>query len=119
LHDQRGAPKDIQPGNIPGGKRDVIGSATFNTDILHSYAADSGIWVVDSGRLEVSPEVLDGDTVSVMHIRDALRGYLEIKATNCAGKPVGGYKSNAFLIFDYHGPTDFKYAGVNISNDKL
>jgi Ca2+-binding RTX toxin-like protein len=118
-HDQTGAPKDIQPGNIPGGKRDVIGSATFNTGMPHSYAADSGIWVVDSGRLEVSPEVLYGDAVSVMHIQDPLPGYFEIKATINAGKPTAGYKSNAFLIFDYQSPTDFKYAGVNISNDKL
>ena len=28
-------------------------------------------------------------------------------------------KSNTFLIFDYQGPTDFKFAGVNVSNDKL
>jgi Ca2+-binding RTX toxin-like protein len=118
-HDQTGAPKDIQPGNIPGGKRDVIGSAAFNTGIPDGYAADSGIWIVDSGQFEVSPEVLGGDAVSVMHIQDPLPSYFEIQATINAGKPTAGYKSNAFLIFDYQSPIDYKYAGVNISNNKL
>ena len=44
---------------------------------------------------------------------------VQVQATINAGKPTGGYKSNAFMIFDYQSPTDFKFACVNISNDKL
>ena len=42
-----------------------------------------------------------------------------MKATINAGKPIAGFKSNAYLIFDYQGPEDFKFAGINISTDKL
>jgi len=117
--DQTGAPDDVQPGNIPGGPRDTLRSANFNTGTSEAFAADSGSWSLQQGRLEVAPETLGADAVSVFHVDAYLPGYFELQATINAGKPTAGFKSNAFLIFDYQGPTDFKYAGVNISNDKL
>lgn len=69
--------------------------------------------------MDVVPEVLGADAVSVMHLEDPLPSYFEITAIINAGKPTGGYKSNAYLIFDYQSPTDFKFAGVNISIDKI
>ena len=117
--DQTGAPDDPQPGNIPGGPRDVLRSATFNTGTSEAFAADSGAWSLQKGRLEVAPETLGADAVSVFHVDAYLPGYYELQATINAGKPTAGFKSNAYLIFDYQSPTDFKYAGINISNDKL
>jgi len=125
--DQTGAPKDVQPGNIPGGARDVLRGADFNsvsgsTDPngnIIGFAADSGSFTVENGRLEVSPEFLDGDAVSVFYVDEVLPGYFEITATVNADKPTGGYKSNAYIIFDYQSPTDFKFAGINVSTNKL
>ncbi len=34
-------------------------------------------------------------------------------------KPTGGWKANAFMIFDYFGPTDFKFGGIDASTNKL
>jgi len=34
-------------------------------------------------------------------------------------KPTAGWKSNAYVIFDYFSPTDFKFAGIDISNNKV
>ena len=118
-HAQTGAPADVQPGNIPGGPRDVVRSATFNLGTAEGFAADSGTWTLTGGRLEVEPEVLGGDAVSVFYVDEVLPSYFEMRATIQGGKPIAGYKSNAFLIFDYQSPTDFKFAGVNISIDKL
>jgi hypothetical protein len=36
-----------------------------------------------------------------------------------AVKPTAGYKANGYIIFDYQSPTDFKFAGVNVSTNKL
>jgi len=36
-----------------------------------------------------------------------------------AEKPVGGAKANAYLIFDYYSPTDFKFAGINVATNKF
>jgi len=127
--DQTGAPQDIQPGNIPGGARDVLRGADFNqgggpggnnnNGQVHGFAADSGSWVVENGRLEIAPELLGGDAASVFYVDNVLPSYFEIEAVINGGKPIAGYKSNAYIIFDYQGPQDFKFAGVNISIDKL
>ncbi|MGA1410033.1 MAG: hypothetical protein ACO37W_09900, partial [Prochlorotrichaceae cyanobacterium] len=125
--DQTGAPSDPQAGNIPGGARDVLRSANFNTSggsstttsFADGFAADSGRWQVDKGRLQVSPETLGEDAVSVFYVDQYLPSYYEVAATINAVKPTAGYKSNAFIIFDYQNPTNFKFAGINISTDKL
>jgi subtilisin-like proprotein convertase family protein len=117
--DQTGAPDDIQAGNIPGGSRDVMRSADFNSGTAEGFAADSGLWSVENGRFVVAPEVLGGDAVSVFYVDSYLPSYFEMRATINAGKPIAGLKSNAYLIFDYQSQFDFKFAGVNISTDKM
>jgi Ca2+-binding RTX toxin-like protein len=116
---QTGAPADVQPGNIPGGERDVVQQATFNQGTSDAFLADTGTWSVENSRLQVAPEALGEDAVSVYYVNDILPSYFELQATIQAVKPTGGYKSNSYLIFDYQSPTDFKFAGVNISTDKI
>jgi Ca2+-binding RTX toxin-like protein len=118
--DQTGAPDDLLPGNIPGGARDVIRAADFNNNTNNdAFAADTGTWTVEGGRLQIAPETSGGDAVSVFYVDSALPSYFEMTATINAGKPTAGLKSNTYLIFDYQGPTDFKFSGINISTDKL
>ncbi|MHC5112525.1 MAG: calcium-binding protein, partial [Planctomycetota bacterium] len=118
-HDQTGSPPELQLDVIPGGPREVLRAAGFNDGSAAGFLPDSGTFEVQSGRLQVAPAVEGGDAVAVFIINEPLPSYFEILATINAGKPTGGLKSNAFLIFDYQGPEDFKFAGVNISNDKL
>jgi subtilisin-like proprotein convertase family protein len=77
------------------------------------------VWEVINGRLEIAPETLGGDAVSVLHLDATIPTYFEMQATINAGKPTGGFKSNAYFIFDYRSASDFKFAGIDISNDKL
>jgi len=118
-HDQTGAPDDPQPGNIPGGRRDVLRSASFNSGTADGFVPDSGTWTVTSGRYQVAPTTLGGDAVSVFYVDQYIPTYFEILATIRTVKPTGGYKANAYLIFDYQSPADFKYAGVNVSTNQL
>ena len=117
--DQTGGPTDPQPGNIPGGRRDVLRSADFNDGSSSSFVPDSGTWEVQTGRFFVGPTSLGGDAVSVYYADVYQPQYFEVLATINTEKPTGGSKANTYLIFDYQGPEDFKFAGVNISNDKL
>ena len=118
--DQTGAPDDPQPGNIPGGTRDVLRSANFNTNgNPQGFAADSGTWTVQGGALQVSAESLGGDAVAVFQIGDALPGYFEMQASIKVIKPTAGWKANSYIIFDYQNATDFKFAGLDISTSKL
>ncbi|HZL93368.1 MAG TPA: hypothetical protein VFB99_06975, partial [Vicinamibacterales bacterium] len=117
--DQTGAPSDPQPGNIPGGQRDVLRSADFSNSNTQGFIVDSGTWTVSAGRFEVAPTELGGDALSIWDHDQYLPQYFELTATISGIKPVAGYKANAYILFDYQSDTDFKYAGVDISLNKI
>jgi hypothetical protein len=60
-----------------------------------------------------------GDAAAVFYHDEYLPIYYEISASITANKPLAGYKADAYVIFDYFSPTDFKYAGVDISTNKF
>ena len=117
--DQTGAPDDPQPGNIPGGARDVLRSASFDSGSLSGLFADSGVWQSTGGVLQVGAQSLGGDAVAVYHVGDQLPGYFEVLASVSAMKPTSGWKANSYIIFDYQSETDFKFAGLDVSISKL
>jgi len=117
--DQTGGPTDPQPGNIPGGPRDVRVTADFNDGSAQGFFIDSGQWTVSGGKLQVAPVALGQDAVSVFYANTYLPNYFELKATISTAKPVGGYKANAYLVFDYQAPDDFKFAGIDVSTNKM
>jgi hypothetical protein len=116
---QTGAPADPQAGNIPGGKRDVLRTANFNDGTMQALAADSGVWQVSSGTLQVASTSLHTDAVAVYQVGDALPSYFEVTASIKAIKPTTGWNANSYVIFDYQSPTNFKYAGLDVSTNKL
>ena len=59
------------------------------------------------------------DAAAVFYLDQALPTYYEIGAQVAVIKPTGGWNANAFLIFDYFGPTDFKFAGLDQSTNKV
>ena len=116
---QTGAPDDPQAGNIPGGKRDVLRSVGFNDGQAAGFFIDSGVWSVQSGSYFVEPEFKGGDALSVFLVNDYVPTYYEMRATLRPVKPIAGYKSNAYVVFDYKSELDFKFAGINVSTNKL
>ncbi|MES2786668.1 MAG: hypothetical protein V4684_14495, partial [Pseudomonadota bacterium] len=119
--DQTGAPADPQAGNIPGGKRDVLRSADFNNQQGQGFVPESGSWSITAGKYGVAPAAASGttDAISLYFTGEPLPTYFEIAATINAIKPTGGFKANAYVIFDYVSATDFKFAGLNVSTNKL
>jgi hypothetical protein len=118
-HDQTGAPDDPQAGNIPGGKRDVLRTATFDDAEAQTFYVDRGTFTVSGGQYQVAPENLGGDALAVFNVDKYIPNYFEMLATIKAVKPVAGFNANAYLVFDYQSATDFKFAGINISTSKL
>src|SRR3954471_20574719 len=119
--DQTGAPRDPQAGNLPGGPRDVLRSASFDdpTVPLSGFAIDSGTWTSQGGALQVAATSLHGDAAAVFEIGDALPSYYEVQATVQAIKPTAGWDSNSYVIFDYVSKTDFKFAGIDTASNKV
>ena len=118
--DQTGGPSDPQPGNIPGGARDVKRSADFSDGTLQTFAVDSGVWTVSAGVLDGRRRSRrarmprpSGTTTSTCRCTTSSFGRISIK------KPTAGWKGNAYAIFDYFGPTDFKFAGLDDASNKL
>jgi hypothetical protein len=117
--DQTGGPIDPQPGNVPGGSRDVLRSATFSTNTFEGFAVDSGTWNATGNKLEVSAESLHGDAAAIWNIPEYLPVYYEVLASISVIKPLAGWNANAYIIFDYQDPTHFKFAGIDVSTNKL
>src|SRR5437899_3231445 len=115
--DQHGPPDDPQPGNTQG-KRDTRAQATFEPGTIQLFSSEVGAAKVSNGRYELSP-VNSGQSVSVIDLSDDLPKYHEIAATINANNTKQGFKSNAYIVFDYQSPTDFKFAGIDIGLNKV
>jgi len=117
---QTGAPNDPQPGNLQG-KRDIMRRELFQDTVAPkgAFAETEGIWTASEGKLEAAPVLLGEDAVSIYHLDKMQPSYMEILVTINAEKDKAGFKSNAYIIFDYKGPTDFKFAGVDVGIDKI
>ena len=119
-HDQTGGPTDPQAGNIPGGKRDVLRTANFNDGTLQGFAVDSGSLAGHRrARCRSAAASLGKDAAAVFNLPDYLPSYFEVQASISVIKPTAGWKANAYIIFDYESPTAFKFAGIDVSTNKL
>jgi hypothetical protein len=58
------------------------------------------------------------DAISTLLIEDPLPTDLELQTTINADPGTSNFLSNAFVIFDYQGPTDFKFAGAYVGANK-
>ena len=115
---QTGAPNDPQPGNLQG-QREIIRRELFSEPETVAFAADVGNFVVANGAMTATPELLGEETISLFNLDQMQPAYMEILVTINAEKDKAGTKSNAYVIFDYQGPEDFKFAGVEVGTDKI
>ncbi|HEX6131863.1 MAG TPA: calcium-binding protein [Actinomycetota bacterium] len=116
--EQTGAPDDPQPGNTQG-RKDVLRFADFNNGQMSGFSADSGTWAIQGGALYTSATTPSGDAVTVYHVGEQLPSYYELVANIKTVKPTAGWKANSYVIFDYFSPTDFKFAGLDMSTNKV
>ncbi|HKS88267.1 MAG TPA: DUF3383 family protein [Stellaceae bacterium] len=117
---QGGAPNQaVAQGHIPGGSRTVIASASFTNNTLGAVEPVSGTWTVKNGLLNATPPALFTNSFAVFDPNNTLPNYFELTASVATGKPTAGYKSNAYIIFDYQSPSNFKFAGIDESINKV
>ncbi|HEX5279640.1 MAG TPA: hypothetical protein VFW28_06150 [Micropepsaceae bacterium] len=122
-HDQTGAPSDPQAGNVPGGARDVLRSASFGPGPVQPFQVVSGTAttaLTNASRYQLAPTTSTGDSITLLNTSDILiPNYFELQATLNAGAATAGGKSNAYVIFDYQSDIDFKFAGIDVTTGKL
>jgi Ca2+-binding RTX toxin-like protein len=117
--DQSGPPTDPQAGNIPGGRRDILRTADFDNRTMDAFSKDVGNFTPTGGQLAISSTTWDDIAAAVYALDDYLPTYYEVLATFNLDKPTGGWKSNGYVIFDYYSDVDFKFAGINVSTNKI
>ena len=116
---QTGGPTDPQAGNIPGGRRDTLRGADFNDGTLQGFATDSGAFTVQNGLLKVTATGWDRRRRGLVLGRLQVRLLRARRRRSRWTRPSGGWKANAYIIFDYFAPNDFKFAGVDESINKM
>ena len=57
--------------------------------------------------------------MAVYQVADALPLHYEVLATIKVVKPAQGWGANSCVIFDHQSATNFKFAGLNVSTNKL
>ncbi|NVK42523.1 MAG: hypothetical protein HWE39_14880, partial [Oceanospirillaceae bacterium] len=118
--EQTGAPNDPQPGNLQG-KREIMRRELFNDPgAAVPLAADVGsLELTKQGSLQATPDSLGGEVVGLYPLDTLQPSYVEILVTINADKDKAGTKSNGYVLFDYQGAEDFKFAGIDVGTDKL
>jgi hypothetical protein len=81
------------------------------------FQVRAGTWDTSTGEYSVLPTV-GQDAISTLLIDDPLPTELELQTTINADPGTSNFLSNAFVIFDYQGPTDFKFAGSYVGANK-
>jgi Ca2+-binding RTX toxin-like protein len=94
----------------------AIDLTTLGSGSKHSLTAGKRSVTFDPAAVL---EVTGGDAVAVLHVGEYIPNYFEVLTTLSTSKPLGGVKANGYVIFDYVSPTDFKFAGINVSTNKL
>jgi hypothetical protein len=83
----------------------------FSDGVADYFQPQTGLWQVSEGRYQAMPI---GDAITTLRISQPLPTSVELAAVVNAEPPSGSLYGNAYLVFDYQSPTDFKYAGVSI-----
>lgn len=84
----------------------------FDDGASGKLAPKAGLWRVDGSKYVAQPQTIDQNLVSLLSLDRELPEKVEAKVTFNADASTSTRWSNAFLIFDYRGPTDYKFAGA-------
>jgi hypothetical protein len=116
-NNEHGGPAVPQGGNTA---RQTLASANFNDGTPQGFGPQVGSFDIVKGRYEITPDSTFGDAISLFNESSTvIPGYFEMQATINAIKPTAGSTANAYLIFDWQSNTNFKFAGINVSTNKL
>ena len=117
--EQTGSPTDPQAGQHPGrqARRAAHGELQRrHADRLRARQRRRGR--SRPARCTVAAASLGKDAAAVFYVDQTLPVYYELLAQVLVQKPTAGWNANAYVIFDYFSPTDFKFAGIDVALNK-
>ena len=84
----------------------------FDGVVADVFRPQTGKWSVSGNRYLAERQTVDENVVSLLQIDDPLPSSLEFQVTFNADPVTTTRWSNAFIVFDYKSPTDYKFAGA-------
>jgi subtilisin family serine protease/fibronectin type 3 domain-containing protein len=100
----------------------------FSDGAADSWIPQAGSWSVGGGEYTPTPVVQNHElgAVSTLNLTEPLPDQFEIEATVNAnqghqeifGIVLSDHLTNGFIVFDYHNPEDFKFAGADMDGDR-
>lgn len=94
----------------------VLIDENFSDGVADGFTVVRGQGIVSNGRYEVTPAAGGGDGISLLPSSGSLPSALDFSVTFSADPASGGRLANAFIIFDYQSPTDFKFTGAYVGS---
>lgn len=88
----------------------------FSDGIADHFVPQLGKWTASGGHYTAAP-AQGADAISTL-LLTPLPNTFVVGVLLSMSPAAGGFDSDGFLIFDYHSPTDFKYAGARQSTGK-
>ncbi len=86
----------------------------FSDGVADGFESVSGVWDVTDGAFEVSGLTRTGDNgVAVLEFDQPLPETFEVNVQLNSHSARGQYE-NGFVVFDYQGPNNFKFAGARV-----
>jgi hypothetical protein len=111
---QSGPPSDPQPGNIPG-----VSATSPQRKLQQRHAGHvrgrQRLLGCHRRRAPVGAGSLGQDAAAVFYLDDYKPIYFEITAQIMTQKPTGGWKRTPTSSSTTSSPTDFKFAGIDVS----
>jgi len=91
---------------------------SFVTGQADEFNEVAGNWLVAASRYNATPAAPGAEAIALADIASALPADFVLRTEARATAPTGGRQANAFVIFDYQGPTDFKFAGLSVDDEQ-
>jgi hypothetical protein len=111
-----------QTGEVPGGQiptaRQVVATAGFDNGSMNGFTPVSGTWASSGGTLQATAAATTG-SVAIFQTQSELPTYFELQATISVPQAGVGTKADGYLVFDYQGAQNFKFAGLDVAGNQL
>jgi hypothetical protein len=104
----------LDDGAIENALHDGALQLDFSDELSDVFTVKQGSWSINGGAYHATPA---GDAISLLNEDAQPDGDFVVSVTASADEAVGSLFSNAFIIFDYQSPTNFKFAGLYTSTD--
>lgn len=89
----------------------------FNDGTADDFSPQAGKWSITGNKYLAEQETRIQNVVSLLQITDPLPSSLEFAVTFSSDPITSSRWSNAFIVFDYKSPTDYKFAGAFVGID--